>query len=85
MALSPDVRIAAGSQASVVLKSATATIAIVFVSVADPVQLGLVQGRSRPDGNITGISTMVLDDFFAKRLEILRELSTFPELRRGPQ
>jgi len=74
IALSPDLLIAAGSQAAVALKSATATIPIVFVYVADPVQLGLVQSLSRPGGNITGISNMVPDDFFAKRLEILREL-----------
>jgi putative ABC transport system substrate-binding protein len=74
IALGPDVLIAAGPQAAVPLKSATATIPIVFVSVADPVQLGLVQSLSRPGGNVTGFSTMVPDDFFAKRLEILREL-----------
>jgi putative tryptophan/tyrosine transport system substrate-binding protein len=74
IALSPDVLLAAGPQAAVALKSATATIPIVFVSVADPVALGLVQSLSRPAGNMTGISTMVPDDFLAKRLEILMEL-----------
>lgn len=74
IALSPDVLIAAASQAAVALKSAAATIPIVFVAVADPVQLGLVQSLSRPGGNVTGFSNMVPDDFFAKRLEILREL-----------
>jgi putative tryptophan/tyrosine transport system substrate-binding protein len=74
IALNPDVLIAAGPQAAVALKSATTTIPIVFVSVADPVQLGLVQSLSRPGGNITGFTTMVPEDFLAKRLEILREL-----------
>jgi putative ABC transport system substrate-binding protein len=74
IALNPDVLIAPGPQAAMALKSATATIPIVFVGVADPVQLGLVQSLSRPGGNITGLSTMVPDDFLAKRLEILREL-----------
>jgi putative ABC transport system substrate-binding protein len=74
IALSPDALIAAGAQAAVALKSSTATIPMVFVSVADPVQLGLVQSLSRPGGNITGLATMVPDDFLAKRLEILREL-----------
>lgn len=74
IALSPDVLIAAGPQAAVALKSATATIPIVFVAVADPVQLGLAQSLSRPGGNVTGFSNLVPDDFFAKRLEILREL-----------
>ena len=56
------------------LKSATATIPIVFVAVADPVAIGLVQSLSRPGGNITGLATMVPEDFIAKRIEILREL-----------
>ncbi|WP_404515884.1 ABC transporter substrate binding protein [Bradyrhizobium ottawaense] len=56
------------------LKSVTSTIPIVFVAVADPLGLGLVQSLARPGGNITGVATMVPDDFGAKRLEILREL-----------
>ena len=74
VALTPDLIIAPGPQAALALKSATTTIPIVFVSVADPVGLGLVQSLSRPGGNITGLATMVPDDFSAKRLEILREL-----------
>ena len=74
IALSPDVLLVAGPQAALPLKSATATIPIVFVAVADPVRLGLVQSLSRPGGNITGFTTLIPDDFLAKRLEILREL-----------
>jgi putative tryptophan/tyrosine transport system substrate-binding protein len=74
VALSPDLLIAPNPQATAALKSATATIPIVFVAVADPVGLGFVQSLSRPGGNITGLATMVPDDFSAKRLEILREL-----------
>ncbi|TGN88851.1 ABC transporter substrate-binding protein [Bradyrhizobium yuanmingense] len=74
IALSPELLVAPGPQAAVALKSATTIIPIVFVSVADPVKLGLVQSLSRPGGNVTGLTTMVPDDFLAKRLEILREL-----------
>src|SRR5437899_1964982 len=56
------------------MKSATATIPVVFVAVADPVGLGLVQGLSHPGGNITGLTTVVPGDFFGKQIEILREL-----------
>ena len=66
--------IAAGPRAAAALKSATATIPIVFVAVADPVGLGLVQSLSRPGGNITGLATSVPGDWIAKRIEILREL-----------
>ena len=42
VALTPELIIASGPQRSVALKSATATIPIVFVAVSDPVGLGLV-------------------------------------------
>jgi putative tryptophan/tyrosine transport system substrate-binding protein len=74
IALSPDVLIVAGPQAAVALKSVTDKIPIVFVAVADPVALGLVQSLSRPGGNITGIATVVPGEFFGKQIEILREL-----------
>jgi len=74
IAFNPDVLIVAGPQAALALKSAPATIPIVFVAVGDPEKLGLVQSLSRPGGNITGFSAVIPDDFLAKRLEILREL-----------
>src|SRR6478672_5857650 len=43
VALSPDVLIAANPPAAVALKSATASIPIVFVAVSFPERLGLVQ------------------------------------------
>jgi putative ABC transport system substrate-binding protein len=74
VALNPDLVIGVGPQAALALKSATATIPIVFVVVADPVGLGLVQSLSHPGGNITGLATLVPGNFLAKRIEILREL-----------
>ncbi|MBR0717817.1 ABC transporter substrate-binding protein [Bradyrhizobium liaoningense] len=74
VAINPDLIIAVGPQAALALKSATATIPIVFVAVADPVALGLVQTLSHPGGNITGLTTFVPGDFLAKRIEIIREL-----------
>ena len=44
VALKPDLLIGSGPQPAVALKSATASIPIVFVAVADPVGIGLVQG-----------------------------------------
>jgi putative ABC transport system substrate-binding protein len=74
VALKPDLIVAGGPQPTVALKSATATIPIVFVAVFDPVGLGLVQSLSRPGGNVTGLATYVPGDWVAKRIEILREL-----------
>jgi putative ABC transport system substrate-binding protein len=73
-AVSPDLVVAAGPQAAIALKSATASIPIVFVAVADPVGLGLVQSLARPGGNITGFATFVPGEWDSKAIEILREL-----------
>ena len=51
---------------------ATSTIPIVFVSSADPFQLGLAASLARPAGNATGV-TFLLDDTASKRLEFLKE------------
>jgi ABC-type uncharacterized transport system substrate-binding protein len=74
VALKPDLLVASSPQTALALKSATATIPIVFVGVADPIGLGLVQSLSRPGGNITGLATMVPQDFLAKRIQIIQEL-----------
>ena len=74
VALKPDLLVGNTLQAAVALKSATATIPIVFVAVFDPVAMGLVQSLSRPGGNVTGLATYAPGDFLAKRIEIFREL-----------
>jgi putative tryptophan/tyrosine transport system substrate-binding protein len=74
VALKPDLIVCSSPQAALALKSATANIPILFVAVADPVGIGLVQSLSRPGGNITGFTTIAPGDFIGKRIEILREL-----------
>jgi putative ABC transport system substrate-binding protein len=54
-------------------KAATTTIPIVFNSAGDPVQAGLVGSLARPDGNITGVSTLN-QEVAQKRLELLHEM-----------
>jgi putative ABC transport system substrate-binding protein len=74
VALTPELIVASGSQAALALKSATATIPIVFVGVGDPVGLGLVKSLARPGGNMTGFATFVPGEWTLKGVEILREL-----------
>jgi putative tryptophan/tyrosine transport system substrate-binding protein len=74
IALSPDLLLAGTPQAAVALKSVTASIPIVFVSVADPVGIGLVQSLSHPGGNITGLATFVPGQFTGKGIATLREM-----------
>src|SRR2546430_13597175 len=54
-----------------VVRTATSTIPIVFVSGGDPVATGLVTNLSRPDGNITGVSYGSVP-LQAKRLGLLQ-------------
>ena len=51
--LRPDVLVTSGPQPTAAAKAATATIPIVFISVADPVRVGLVASLARPGANVT--------------------------------
>jgi putative ABC transport system substrate-binding protein len=66
--------IPAGSTASVAVKRQTSTIPILFVSVGNPVGMGLVESLSRPSSNATGFAD-VLSDLSGKYVELARELT----------
>ena len=72
VAMNVDVLMGGGFGA-VYLRQATSTIPIVFMFVADPVGIKLVQSLARPGGNATGVSNFGRD-IAGKRLQILKEL-----------
>jgi ABC-type uncharacterized transport system substrate-binding protein len=70
--LRPDAIVAFGGDVARHVIQATQTIPLVFISSADPVQLGYVASLARPGGNTTGV-TLLMDELASKRLELLKE------------
>jgi ABC-type uncharacterized transport system substrate-binding protein len=69
-----DVLVPCGTTASVAARRRTLTIPIVFVSVGNPIGIGLVENLSRPGRNATGFSD-ILADLGGKYVDLARELS----------
>jgi putative ABC transport system substrate-binding protein len=60
--------------AGLAAKAATTSIPIVFETGADPIAVGLVTSMNRPDGNVTGITSLNAE-VEPKRLELLHSLA----------
>jgi putative ABC transport system substrate-binding protein len=73
LAWKPDVLLVSTTPGNLAVKTATATVPIVMVSVADPIGVGLVASLAHPGGNITGV-TNIGAELAGKRLEILKEI-----------
>ena len=72
VALQPDVILAIGGDVAPSARRVDQKIPLVFVSSADPEQLGLVASLRQPGGNATGV-TLLQDELASKRLELLKE------------
>ena len=72
--LNPDVFVAGGTPAASVLSKAGISAPIVFVQVADPVELRFVTSLAHPGGNLTGFSMFELT-IGGKWLQILKQVA----------
>ncbi|MGY8683217.1 ABC transporter substrate binding protein [Bradyrhizobium sp. UFLA05-153] len=72
--LKADIIVASTTPATQVAKTATRTIPIVMLALADPVAAGLVNSVARPGANVTG-SSMMISELSAKRLALLKEIA----------
>jgi putative ABC transport system substrate-binding protein len=77
--LNVDLIVTRGTPAALATKNATRTIPVVMAASGDPVRFGLVASLARPGGNVTGLSSWILETY-PKRVELLREL--LPGLKR---
>jgi putative tryptophan/tyrosine transport system substrate-binding protein len=64
---------AGGPPSALAAQAATTAIPIVFTSVGNPVESGLVASLGRPGGNITGSDSTLTVELDAKRLELLHQ------------
>jgi len=71
--LKVDVIVAVNTPAVQAAKTATKSIPVVMMRVADPVKSGLVASLARPGGNVTGLSFMP-DALGPKGVELLHEI-----------
>jgi ABC-type uncharacterized transport system substrate-binding protein len=63
----------ANGPAALPAKAATSNIPIVFATAVDPIEVGLVNSLNRPDGNLSGVTTLNVE-VGPKQLQLLHEL-----------
>jgi putative tryptophan/tyrosine transport system substrate-binding protein len=72
--LKPDVIVVASTLGAVAARKVVTSIPVVFVGVADPLDMGLVVSLARPGGNMTGISRGFGEGLIGKGLQLLKNI-----------
>jgi ABC-type uncharacterized transport system substrate-binding protein len=70
----PEVIVAEAPQNALAVHAAAPSVPLVFIAVADPIAIGLVESLARPGGNVTGFATLVPEGFVGKQLQWLKDL-----------
>jgi putative tryptophan/tyrosine transport system substrate-binding protein len=69
-----DLLIVGGTLGAVTAKKIDAALPTVFLSVGDPVRIGLVSTLAHPGGNMTGVTFEAAAETYGKRLQLLKEI-----------
>jgi putative tryptophan/tyrosine transport system substrate-binding protein len=79
VAIQPDLIVSHTTPATAAVFKLTRSIPIVFISLADPIGLGLVSNFARPGGNVTGFTNLE-PSMGGKWVEVLKDI--YPGIRR---
>jgi putative tryptophan/tyrosine transport system substrate-binding protein len=74
VALKPDILVVWGTLGAAMVKQATSSLPVVFLSVGVPVEIGLVASLRHPGGNMTGVTFEAAAETYARRLQLLQEV-----------
>ena len=69
-----DLLIVGSTMGGAAAKKVTTTLPTVFLSVGDPIRIGLVASLARPGGNMTGVTFEGAEETYGKRLQLLKEI-----------
>jgi putative ABC transport system substrate-binding protein len=72
--LKPDVILAQGTPGLTAVRHYTQSVPVVFILVADPVQMGLIKSLAQPGGHATGFTNFEFS-IAGKWIELLRDLN----------
>jgi putative ABC transport system substrate-binding protein len=74
VARKPDILVVWGTLGAAMVKQATNSLPVVFLSVGVPVEIGLVASLPQPGGNMTGVTFEAAVETYARRLQLLQEV-----------